>query len=180
MTSNEAKLSLLKYYMYKRDYVYAATEVMVPIGCFADILTYDRKLFATEIEIKVTKADFMLEIKSVNKARDTNNLIVSRQKKCLKHFIYLREAKDYLRRYNLVSVILPSKFYFAVPEELIDFAKEYVKSPYGLISLPNDYYCDPKVVKRGQYLHKEPLTTDNVIKLSRKACTENINLRNKL
>lgn len=101
-----------------------------------------------EYEIKVSRADFMCEIKNIRYAMgiDDHNTYGEKQFKGWKSLSYVKYTKHsyYLgtsKRDDRATEFVPHAFYFAVPPELVDFAIEKVKEyklPYGVVRLtPN-------------------------------------------
>ena len=60
--TQQAKIALLQYCRFKRQYHYVATEVVVPGGCTADVLASNGENLV-EYEIKVSMSDFMSDFK---------------------------------------------------------------------------------------------------------------------
>lgn len=104
MDSNEIKVKLLHYWRYNRRYKYFATEY----GRFdADVMVSDGKE-QIECEVKVSAQDLKNDLKK-------------------KKHQYYQEASHttyYWQKW------IPNKFFFAVPEELLNTAIETAK-PYG-------------------------------------------------
>jgi len=105
MESKTLKKALLCYLRFKRGMIYVATEC----GMFnADVLAIkDDKLI--EVEIKISKSDFLADFKKP------------------KHESY-REA----------DIGTPHLFYFCVPSDMSDYVLNYINShnlPYGVMSV---------------------------------------------
>ncbi len=96
----------------------------------ADVLGINEKKMI-EVEVKVTESDLKADFKKP------------------KHYAYLKTLGS-----TWQQQWVPNLFYFAVPEELVEFAKAYIaekNAPYGVICLK-----DFKVVKRARPLHDRP------------------------
>ncbi len=106
MNANEIKTKVLHYWRFTRSgYNYIATEV----GKFKSDVLISNKKEIIECEVKISKEDLKKEF----------------DKK--KHEIYKKPSTWY-------SKWIPNKFYFAVPEEILDIALDITKdTPYGVI-----------------------------------------------
>ena len=116
MNAHEIKTKTLHYWRFTRSgYNYIATEA----GKFkADILVSNEKEII-ECETKISKSDLKNDFKKK------------------KHGVYKKPSSWYTKW-------IPNRFYFAVPKELVDLAKELVKdTPYGVIEV-----SDKKISKR--------------------------------
>lgn len=130
MTSEQIKKRLINFYKIERGADIVATEVC----CMDLVAVFQHHII--EVEIKVSKADF---IKDFEKQ---------------KHYFY------YVYKECIDDKLLPNKFYYAVPEELKDFACEYIKSHdyerqnynYGVISFNGS--DQPYVFRRAKELTK--------------------------
>ena len=134
MNSSEVKTKTLHYWRFiRKDYNFIATEV----GRFnSDVLVANNKEIIA-CEIKVSKYDLKNDLKKK------------------KHSIYKKLNKYYFKW-------IPNKFYFAVPSNLISYAKEIVENTeYGILEVLDKNivsnkkvsYC--KIVKKAKKLHKE-------------------------
>jgi hypothetical protein len=118
VNSNKIKTALMHNFIFVRGYI-GGTEISVPFG-IADCLFIKKKnpTDIIEIEIKISKADILNEFKCKHN----------------KHFMMDKEQEGRQGIYNTS----PNKYYFCVPEELVDFTKEiltkYEKTKYGIIS----------------------------------------------
>ena len=160
LSSFDLKLALMEKYRFAKQHVVAEE----CLDC--DILTDDGKM-TTEIEVKITKSDLKAESKKMLYRK-------------LKHDLY-RTSKSW---------IVPNKFYFCVPSNLVEFTKEYAKElnpKYGVIEfdekfidiLPNRRYSNHesyvKVVKKAGKLH-ERYNLKFARKIALRACTKSISL----
>ena len=138
MNSTEMKTKLLHYWRFNRKYYYIATEV----GNFnADVLCSNGKEIV-ECEVKTSYADFLNDFK----------------RKVNKHEIYSN-----VTRWGASEC--PTKFYFAVANDLTEKVKKYLEdSPYGVIEISSIEltsfktsnrkvirYC--KIIKQAKKLH---------------------------
>ena len=106
----DIKIALLKYFRFKRQYPLVVTEIEFN-GFIADILAL--KKIAIEVEIKMTRSDFLKEL----------------QDKKYKHKIY----NGY---YPSEFHIIPNKFYFAFPSGFpIDSIKSLIPERYGILEV---------------------------------------------
>ena len=160
LSSFDLKLALMEKYRFSKQHVVAEE-------CNdCDILT-DDGLLITEIEVKMSKSDLKAESKKMLFRK-------------LKHDLY-KTSKAWM---------VPNKFYFCVPSNLIEFAKEYAKElnpKYGVIEfdekfldrLPNRRYSNHEssvmVVKRAGKLH-EKYNLKYARKIALRACTKSISL----
>lgn len=168
MNSKQAKDVLKSYTADHQKYYGAATEVASANN--ADILTLDFRNRCVEFEIKVSKQDLRNELIGARMAwgleKEEDHYVWGEEKgwngemrrvrkpckkfdKLPKHtryrMHYMRDDRDY-------GYFVPHKFYFAVPHELVDYAKEMVKgTPYGVFDLSY-----PKIAKPAKVLTQKP------------------------
>ena len=126
LSTPEMKYYILHYYRFQRQYPIAATEVTVFGSYVADVLTSDLEKEFIEVEIKISEADMLSDF----------------QHKSMKHTAYL-DSVLHVEGSTLSAAdrkYMPTKFLYAVPREMKNFAKEMIKgTPYGLIVVdPND------------------------------------------
>lgn len=146
ISTPEMKYYVLSYYRFQRQYPIAATEVAVFGNFVADVLASDLEKEFVEVEIKISESDMLSDF----------------QHKSQKHTAYLdtvihkegaltdKERKD-----------MPTKFLYAVPKEMRNFAKELVKgTPYGLMVVdPTDASLSSnsfiKIVKHSDIINRK-------------------------
>lgn len=131
LTTPEMKYYVLAYYRFQRQNSIAATEVGVFGNFIADVLASDGKEF-TEVEIKISESDFMADFSH----------------KSEKHTAYLDTTINKVATLKESDrAYMPTRFYYAVPKELVRTALSLVKdTPYGLMYVdPND----PKLSMNG-------------------------------
>lgn len=121
--STKIKYALLQYYGFKKGF-FCCTELSYPCG-IADVFCVDKhNKEAIDIEVKISKADFLNDFKH----------------KEFKHqmFKIITEKKQCLERY-------PNKFYFCVPSHLTEFVIQTLKEKnlnwYGVIEF-NEVYAN--------------------------------------
>lgn len=176
MTSKQAKDILKVYAADHQKYYGAATEVSNANN--ADILTLDNRGRCVEFEIKVSRQDLRNEVIGARIAfeieeREKHYIWVEEKdwngelhkvRKQGKKFDKIGKHAHYYMRYTRHDFdyehnFCPYKFYFAVPEELVAYAKELVKGlPYGIFDLSY-----PKVIKPAKILTQRPVS-DKVLK----------------
>lgn len=152
------KENITTHYLFQRNMLLVADEIGMYAG-IADVaaITPTRKLY--EIEIKVTKADLMGEIKSIQTVLREDTLFEAPKgmKKYTKHWHYLKNAHS--------DVMIPNKFFFAVPPFLIKETLQYLKdTPYGLVDK------DGFVKKLAKDLHDRKINDKTLIKFAQKVC----------
>lgn len=171
MNSNKVKAALLAYFRYKKQVHYMATEC----GFFSSDLLMESKGLLTEIEVKVSLADFRADFKKPKHEFYIRNV----PNKYMMTSVYaqtgdgrrvLDEHNRYIKIGEKVKDIYkwskPNFFIFAVPESLVEKVHPYLEEHYpmyGLIAVadapdsrfnkvPQDYV---RVVKRPKRLHNE-------------------------
>jgi hypothetical protein len=173
MSAKKEKYALMWYFLYKRSFRLCATEMSVCRDFIADILTIDRKGMAIEIEIKRNKSDFYSELRTIHAImadHDSQDIF----NKYKKHHIYLKKVKNETFRHTK-GFLMPSKFYFGLPPNLIDYAKAALKgTPYGIICIMPPY--ESYVVKTASKLHSESVAEDVMLQVSRRINFENLSL----
>jgi hypothetical protein len=129
MNSSEIKNKLLWYWKWKRQYKFVATEA----GCYnADVLVSNGKEII-ECEVKIDKRDLRNDFKK------------------RKHVFYSKEKSNHISYYEN---FIPNKFFFAVPECLVDEAKLLCEGkPYGVIKALDNNQKLCRIVKRAKLLH---------------------------
>lgn len=130
----------------------------------ADMFGINKNLFMHEMEIKISRSDFMSEMKDIEILSKGEMLGKDRWSKWLKHYNYLI-AWD--RLHPNQRQFLPNYFSFVVPTELVEFCKEKLEhTPYWLIEIrqPNMLYFE--TVKKAKKLHSRKIEFDALLKLS--------------
>jgi hypothetical protein len=147
MTSQEAKrLIVQEAFPIDSRFRAAVTESLQN----ADVLMVRHPHDILEFEVKVSRGDFMCEIKNIRFALGIDTVDTYRAKggkgyRSLSYDKYTKHA-NYLGIHDNGSTILhdsegafvPHRFYFAVPTEMVDFAISKVveyKLPYGVVEL---------------------------------------------
>jgi len=139
------KVAVMCYLRYKRRYKIIATEA----GYFsADVLAMNDKELL-EVEIKISKSDFKNDFKKS------------------KHLIYNNDEAAFS---EIEKSFIPNRMYYAVPCELVEWAKEQLTThpQYGLISVDLEHHliksspeCTVNKVKLPKKFHKS-LPSDKV------------------
>lgn len=173
MSSQELKIATINYLLFRRNFLGAFTESFNA----ADVLGVSRKFISWEFEIKVSKEDLAKELKAIRfiTGEDTNLRRARAANKTSKH-------KSYLDPFYKKSVpdgfFIPNYFSFVVPEEIAEYvARGVAGTPYG-VYLVNAAGLYSKVTPK--QIHDSQITENNLHLLVRKACTENLGLREKL
>ena len=157
---------------------------------FADVFCMKDNRQTIEIEVKVSRADLMSEVRDVQAIMQAvrgdlfgSGRIPIYGEKHHKHDMYLSRHQKY-RDCNITEITfannVPNQFYFAVPDKLVNVAIEYLKnSPYGVIRVEGSYrsFDNFKVVKKAQKLHRWPCSDRVLFKMAQRACMENISLK---
>ncbi len=179
MTSQEVKVELLRTLILDKHNIIAVTEGMNS----SDVLGVTKALYTAEYEVKVDKNDLLGEIKDI---KCVLNGVV--QQPCRNRNKVYKHDK-YIGKYFGIKGFVPNRFYFAVPNDLMEIAVAGVENtPYGVVTV-GDYYTGYNnqvkvwgysVRKEAQMLNKDKLSTENLIKMARKCCTEAYFLRSKL
>ena len=134
-------MCVLCWFRFKKRWDYIATEV----GAFsADVVGSNQK-YLYEVEIKVTKPDFLADFKKS------------------KHHIY-KELEHKPFGYSVGGWSknwIPNKFFFCVPEHMVEFALKKLEAhpKYGLVTVVfKDWWSNPeiKTIKQAKFLHKQP------------------------
>jgi hypothetical protein len=126
-----------------------------------------------EYEIKVSKSDLIGEVRCARVAwgldgihdyvRANKNGLALSSTKLYKHKHY---ATGEAHTYGGVKRLVPSKFYFAVPNVLADYAVQAVKGlPYGV-------WCGNSVIKPAKKLEHRNNNTRSLIDMLNRACIE--------
>lgn len=116
--SDIIKLELMKYFRFEKGMVFVCSECIHQ----SDINAINEKCLV-EVEVKISKSDFRREFATPTLKNGT-------YWKAKKHEFYANPENAYS------SYIIPNKFYFCVPEELEQWAMEYLKGKnqkYGLL-----------------------------------------------
>lgn len=125
MNSSEMKAKVLHYLRFKRRFLFVATEA----GTFNSDVLASNGYEIVEVEVKISKQDLKNEFKKK------------------KHRVYANPTPWYKN-------LLPNRFFFAVPECLVDDAKELCKgTKYGVM-----------VVYEGRISHKRKKAFVRIVK----------------
>lgn len=156
---------------------------------FADVLAVKDSLFTVEIEVKISRADFLGELKAMKMVLDAS-LISTNETKLPKHTLYLTKREVQEQGYLLAPFqdgkekFIPNEFYFCVPQELAYMAQILIdtNSPYGLLSVVYQDRLRPfiEVVKPAKKLHNNKIEPRHLYKIISRAANENLNLRQRL
>lgn len=117
--SDTIKLELLKMFRFDRGFELCCTECIH----YSDI-TAIKENCLVEVEVKISKSDFRREFQTTTQ-KSFNHW------KEQKHEFYAEPSKAWS------SYHIPNKFYFCVPVELAEWAKDYLKdknAKYGLLA----------------------------------------------
>lgn len=177
---------------YGNDFAGAVEEVTNTWS--ADIIAVKWAGEIVEYEIKCSKADLAGEIKAILAATRSDTFVDApryshsflregeimptkkiirtdtklSQSKIEKHHYYLAEPINRIDMYYR-SKFRPHKFYFAVPTELIEIAKELLKpvKQYGIYNIDTG-----QIVKNARRLHYDEIPGSVYFDLFTRACTE--------
>lgn len=151
--SNIIKAALLHYFRYKRNQI-CATEYSYRSMDFA---TITKKGLLKEVEVKISLSDLRAD------------------KKKRKHHFY-KEITSYYKK----GLIYPNYFYFCVPTNLIEKAKEVIEemnNKYGLIEYIEAYHTNANfladrisIIKQAKELHGYQV--DTIYHMSLRNCSE--------
>lgn len=101
----------------------------------SDFFAISKSGYSIEVEIKVSKSDFMVDFK--------------------KEIVFEREwTKKHNLLQNIDTGFKPNKFYFAFPEGLINH--DEIPGRYGIIEIGNH----AKIVQKAKFLHKNKILDD--------------------
>lgn len=171
MNSQEAKVAVLNFLLYHSGYEAAFTESLNQ----SDVLGIRESMFTTEIEIKVDRSDLLNELHTIQCVSEPELVAKLRQRrvKYQKHSAYLGNSLQ-----RKIGLFLPNYFYLAFPPELKDRRLNMLeKTKYGIMIIENGVVT---IEKKAEKIHDEKIDQSNFLKLMRKACTENLGLREKL
>ena len=182
MKSPEAKTRVMQYLLWDKNYHAAFTESLGN----SDVFGINRSFYTTEIEIKTSREDLLNELYTIECVITKDNGMMSklrqRNTKYFKHGSYLGNS-------YIPGDFRPNKFYFAIPEELVDHRLHTLdKTPYGVLVIRNPISTPPapqshyfiEVYREATKIHKDKIKPEIMIKLLRKATTENLILREKM
>ncbi len=176
MTSKEAKIKLMYWYLRSGRFISTLTEMQLFSGFIADMVVVDKNFISMEVEIKVSIDDLWTELNCIKKWKKELPLNYP-VAKFAKHNTYLEQILK--TENNVNQYFIPNKFYFAVTEELLKDAKtELENTPYGLILLreATGAEFDPQVIIQGKKLHDNPLDKEFLAGILRRMSWENYNL----
>lgn len=171
---------MLDHLMYRLHYVCAITEYGGKgVSGNADVFSVRDSGYSHEFEIKVSKADLMGELNSIEYVMNEDTLL---GKEKPKNYQKLSKHNLYLKPHNPSSWwgmnSKPNQFSFVVTKELEEIAVKYLKdTPYGLYVI-EDYTPVCKI--KAKNLHKEKVDQNHLYNITRKACTEIVETRRKL
>lgn len=184
MNAKQAKDILKSYTADHQKYYGAATEVSTANN--ADILTLDHRKRCVEFEIKVSRQDFRNEVIGARMAWGLEkpedhyvwgeepgwNGEMRRVRKPCAKFDKLPKHTHYYNHYTRnehdYGYFVPHKFYFAVPESLVVYAKEMTKGlPYGVFDLDN-----VKIAKPAKVLTQNPVSDRVLVEMFARAINE--------
>lgn len=138
----------------------------------ADIFGINKSNYSHEIEIKVSKADLMSEIKDIEYLINGWTWLPQwRWSKYIKHHWYLNEVKTDSKDKQSREHLIPNYFSFAVPTELVRFAWEKLKdSPYGLIEVYTiwKHIRIWSVFKQAKRIHSNKISFELLLKIARR------------
>lgn len=171
MNSQEAKVAVLNFLLYHSGYEAAFTESLNQ----SDVLGIRESFLTTEVETKVDRADLLNELHTIQSVfePELSAKLRQRQIKYEKHQIYINgtfKKEGWL--------FCPNYFYLAFPIELKDRRLNMLeKTKYGIMIIKNGVVT---IEKKAEKIHDEKIDQSNFLRLMRKACTENLGLREKL
>ena len=99
-----------------------------------------------EYELKVSRSDFIKEIKNFNEKID--------RQKYWKHLMMKESFNDKKKKYRRKTNSIANKYYFVCPEDLIK--EKEILDYQGLIYVNDNYNF--KVIKEAKFLHKDKIT----------------------
>lgn len=144
----------------------------------SDVFWVNKNLFTHEYEIKVSKADFMSEMKYIESII-SGVWVHTSEWKYIKHYHYINAKKWQLRWYQL-----PNSFSYVVPEDLASFCLEKLEdTPYWLFSCRavkhNSYWTEYvtfvfESLKKPKKIHSEKITFEQLLKISKRLSYVNI------
>ena len=172
MKSQEVKVAILEELVYG-SYLAAVTEY-----CGADVYGITQSLYSHEIEVKVSKADLMSELYAIKEVLDDDSSYMKRSKGH-KHYYYLKRPGNILSQFYRP----PNRFSFAVPNDLVEIARQYLKdTPYGLYEMHDAgaNYITRRIVKKASWLQRTKVTQEDIYKIISKCSLEVVSLRRKL
>lgn len=164
-TTDKIKTALMEYFRYKNGMELVCSEGINN----ADINALNNDILI-EVEIKISKEDFKKEFKCTSKS----------------FFLDCKERKhkNYAESEKCVRYIVPNKFYFCVPENLCDWAMEYLKDKnpkYGLMLYKPTSFVHKIVVKKSaRKLHTKTPTNRAISLVAKRTASELIILRRKM
>jgi len=174
MTSNEAKDQLCTYVSHQSSqYMGSVWESVHHWN--ADFIAVKWNGEISEFEIKVSKSDLVGEIKAVRRALEKDSVRIDQLRfgggqRAIVETTKLSASKVEKHHHYLVSqrpLFRPNLFYFAVPLELVEIAKELtVGTKYGVFSIDQRL-----IVKKATKLHREPHSNSTILQLFSRACT---------
>lgn len=186
MDSDFIKDRMFHYLMFERNSVAVATEYG-NAGGIADLIAVNKNLYVTEYEIKVSKADLMGELNSIEFFfKHGQDMFGGEEwqkgiKKCnkySKHKLYLDGVESAKPKwYNSDHIIhVPNQFYFVVPEDLVQYCGILDKTPYGLMQVK---YNSPEVLKRPKKLHTNKIDQQEIMDIAHRLSYEVLAWRQK-
>ena len=89
MTAADIKKELLFYFLYRRNFLCAATEMAIYNGNIADVYAISESREAYEVEVKCAWGDFMSEVKAIKAIQSSGSLFYSAGSKHTKHLSFL-------------------------------------------------------------------------------------------
>ena len=168
------KTKLLKFFLYEKQYRFAATESF----CNSDVFAVTRSGYTIEAEVKVHRSDLQSEIKKINIAKERPSPLFDRSNlqefKVCKHSNFLfPEVEESV----FFDTFKPNSYYFGVTPDLACLAVDAVKeTPYGVLVVDETV----KTVVPATKIHKNKLSQENLEKVMRRVCNENVMLREKI
>lgn len=188
-TIQQIKTDLMMYLSYRLHHKYMVTE-----GPNAsDVFSVNTNDFTHEFEIKTNKADLQKEFNCMfpkGKAEELMQKAFFRSdNKVIKHFSYkkrlpLYEYENYNNYLPKVKYIVPNRFIFVIPENLLEYALNKIHNmPYGIMTFRTDDNYDWwrfKTVKKSNFLHMEKCPIDIKIKMLDRSVNEVVYLRDKI
>ena len=191
MNSRQSKDRLKNYIAWKPGFAGAVTELASFLGT-PDVMALDNKDRTYEYEIKVSRQDLRNEIISARVAHKIDkpekyigienvyyyddgdfmlkNDIGNKDKRFAKLGKHKRFYYRYSRhpKYDHYNNQIPHKFYIAVPHELVDYAKEFMKGlPYGIFDLS---YL--RIVRSAKILTEQPANASVLSSMFSRAINE--------
>ena len=161
MKTKEVQNLLLKHLSKRPDFFVLTTNLSWFLPFEADVFQITKNRLIVEYEIKVSRADFLKDIKK-NKIESRSNLVYK--------YDFLKGVSKFKTLYFQIK--RPHKFYFVAPFGIIK--KDEIPKEFGLIEIyESNQVC---INKHAKQLHAENLASDDLVfEISRNFCLKQCN-----